>query len=62
VRFSNTVRLAAALRAQGVPFEEHIFPDEIHGFLVQRSWIEAYSLGADFFDRHLQAASAKKTP
>jgi dipeptidyl aminopeptidase/acylaminoacyl peptidase len=62
VQFSNTVRLASALRAQGVPFEEHVFPDEIHGFLLQRSWIEAYSLGADFFDRHLQATSAKKTP
>ncbi len=53
VAFSQTVRMAAALRAQGVPFEEHVFPDEIHGFLLHRSWVEAYGLTADFFGRHL---------
>ena len=37
VQFSQTVRLAAALRAQGTPFEEHVFPDEIHGFLLERT-------------------------
>jgi dipeptidyl aminopeptidase/acylaminoacyl peptidase len=56
VQFANTVRLAAALRAQGTPFEEHVFPDEIHGFLLWRDWITAYSLGADFFNRKLTAA------
>jgi dipeptidyl aminopeptidase/acylaminoacyl peptidase len=55
VQFSQTVRLAAALRAQGTPFEEHVFPDEIHGFLLERSWITAYGLTADFFNRHLKA-------
>ena len=54
VQFSQTVRLAAALRAQGTPFEEHVFPDEIHGFLLQRSWITAYGLTADFFNRRLK--------
>jgi dipeptidyl aminopeptidase/acylaminoacyl peptidase len=54
VQFSQTVRLAAALRAQGTPFEEHVFPDEIHGFLLERSWITAYTLSADFFNRHLK--------
>ncbi|HEV2279543.1 MAG TPA: prolyl oligopeptidase family serine peptidase [Acidobacteriaceae bacterium] len=54
VQFSNTVRLAAALRAQGTPFEEHVFPDEIHGFLLWRDWITAYTLGADFFNRKLK--------
>jgi len=54
VQFANTVRLAAALRAQGTPFEEHVFPDEIHGFLLERSWLTAYWLGADFFNRHLK--------
>jgi len=57
VQFSNTVRLAAALRLQGVTFEEHVFPDEIHGFLLQRSWIAAYGWSADFFNRYL-----KQTP
>jgi len=54
VQFANTVRLAAALRQQGVEFEEHVFPDEIHDFLLHRSWIEAYTLTADFFKRHLK--------
>jgi dipeptidyl aminopeptidase/acylaminoacyl peptidase len=54
VQFSNTVRLATALRAQGTPFEEHVFPDEIHGFLLERDWLTAYRLGVDFFDRHLK--------
>ncbi len=54
VQFSQTVRLAAALRAQGTPFEEHVFPDEIHGFLLHSSWMTAYSLEADFFNRHLK--------
>lgn len=54
VQFSQTVRLAAALRAQGTPFEEHVFPDEIHGFLLHRSWLTAYELEANFFNRKLK--------
>jgi dipeptidyl aminopeptidase/acylaminoacyl peptidase len=57
VQFSNTVRLAAALRAQGTPFEEHIFPDEIHAFLLHRTWLAAYGYEADFFSRHLGIAA-----
>ena len=55
VQFANTVKLAAALRAQGTPFEEHVFPDEIHGFLLWRDWVTAYTLGADFFNRKLKS-------
>jgi dipeptidyl aminopeptidase/acylaminoacyl peptidase len=62
VQFANTVRLAAALRAQGTPFEEHVFPDEIHGFLLWRDWITAYSLGTDFFNRKLVTQVVAKTP
>jgi dipeptidyl aminopeptidase/acylaminoacyl peptidase len=54
VQFSNTVRLAVALRAQGTPFEEHVFPDEIHDFLLHRDWLTAYTLGAQFFNRYLK--------
>ncbi len=57
VQFANTVRLAAALRAQGTRFEEHVFPDEIHGFLLHRDWLEAYWLAADFFHRHIWVTS-----
>jgi dipeptidyl aminopeptidase/acylaminoacyl peptidase len=54
VPFSETVRLAAALRAQGVDFEQLIFPDEIHDFLTWAAWHRAYSAGADFFARKLK--------
>jgi len=55
VPFSQTVSLARALRKQGVEFEELVFPDEIHGFLLQRSWLAAYTAEADFFQRHLMS-------
>jgi dipeptidyl aminopeptidase/acylaminoacyl peptidase len=58
VAFSQTVRMAAALRTQGVEFEEHVFPDEIHGFLMHRSWVTAYGLTADFFGKHFGMATS----
>jgi dipeptidyl aminopeptidase/acylaminoacyl peptidase len=54
VQFSQTVRLANALRAQGTPFEEHVFPDEIHDFLLHRTWLAAYGYEAEFFGKYLQ--------
>jgi len=60
VPFEQTVRLVEALRKQGVPFEQLIFPDEIHGFLTHRRWIEAYTASARFLDEHLK--SGKATP
>ncbi len=53
VPFSETVTLADALRKQGVEFEELIFPDEVHDFLMHAHWLEAYHASADFFRRHL---------
>jgi dipeptidyl aminopeptidase/acylaminoacyl peptidase len=53
VAFAQTVQLAAALRKQGVEFEELVFPDEVHGFLTHARWLEAYRAAADFFERHL---------
>src|SRR6201996_373233 len=55
VLFAQTVRLANALRARGVPVEEHVFPDEIHDFLLHRDWVTAYRLGSDFFDKKLRS-------
>ena len=53
VPFSETVHLVEALRQQHVYFEELIFPNEIHDFLVQRDWLTAYKATADFFQRKL---------
>ena len=54
VPFNQTVDLVQRLRAQNVPFEQLILPDEIHGFLMWKSWIRAYAATADFFDRTLK--------
>jgi len=53
VAFSESVRLAEALRAQGVDYSELIFPDEIHGFLRHASWLKAYTAAAKFLDAKL---------
>jgi dipeptidyl aminopeptidase/acylaminoacyl peptidase len=54
VPFAQTVDLVQALRRQGVEFEELIFPDEIHDFLLHRSWLAAYHASSDFFDKHFK--------
>ena len=53
VPFSQTVDLAQRLRAQHVPFEQLVFPDEIHDFLMWKTWMRAYAATADFFERVL---------
>ena len=54
VPFQQSVDLVEALRAQGVTVEQLIFPDEVHDFLVQAHWIEAYRATADFLERNLK--------
>ena len=58
VQFHQTVDLARRLASLGVPFEELVLPDEIHGFLRHASWVAADSAIARFFDRTLGAAKA----
>jgi dipeptidyl aminopeptidase/acylaminoacyl peptidase len=53
VAFNQTVRLAEALRAHKVEFEQLIFPDEIHEFLLYSDWLRSYQAAADFLDRKL---------
>jgi dipeptidyl aminopeptidase/acylaminoacyl peptidase len=36
-----------------VEVETLVFPDEVHGFLLHRSWVTAYQATLDFFQRHL---------
>ncbi|HET7260044.1 MAG TPA: prolyl oligopeptidase family serine peptidase, partial [Candidatus Acidoferrum sp.] len=54
VPFAETVDLAEALRKQGVSFEQLVFPDEIHDFLMHRTWLAAYHASSDFFDKHFK--------
>jgi dipeptidyl aminopeptidase/acylaminoacyl peptidase len=51
---SQTVDLAQRLRENHVPLEILFFPDEIHDFLMYKSWLKAYGATADFFARYLK--------
>jgi len=53
VQFNQTVRLAGALRKQKVEVEELVFPDEVHDFLLYRSWRDAYEAAVGFLRRKL---------
>ncbi|MGD0628985.1 MAG: prolyl oligopeptidase family serine peptidase [Terracidiphilus sp.] len=53
VPFAETELLVEALRRQKVDFEELIFPDEIHDFLLRRDWVRAYTASAEFLNRKL---------
>ncbi len=54
VSFSETVTLVRALRTRKVEVEQLIFPDEIHGFLLHKNWLAAFTAASDFFGRKLQ--------
>jgi dipeptidyl aminopeptidase/acylaminoacyl peptidase len=56
VPFEETIQLVEALRRQKVDFEELIFPDEIHDFLLRRDWVRAYAASAEFLGRKLHVA------
>ena len=53
VAFKETINLVEALRERGVEIEQLVFPDEVHGFLMHRRWLDAYHATADFFVRKL---------
>jgi len=57
VPFGQTVDLAQRLRERKVHFEELIFPDEIHDFLMWKSWVRAYRASGDFFDKELKTGA-----
>ncbi|MEP7141918.1 MAG: prolyl oligopeptidase family serine peptidase [Ferruginibacter sp.] len=54
VPFDQTVSLIERLRAQNVYFEQLIFPDEVHSFLLHSNWLKAYHASIDFFKKRLK--------
>jgi dipeptidyl aminopeptidase/acylaminoacyl peptidase len=56
VPFSQTTDLVQRLRQQNVEIEQIIFPDEIHDFLLWKTWVRGYKAEAEFFERKLPVA------
>jgi len=50
VNFTETVRLAELLRKRNVYFEQLIFPDEVHSFLLHKNWVQAYEATFEFIN------------
>ena len=55
VPFSESVDLAVELRKRDIEFEELVFPDEVHGFLLHRNWLAAFEAASDFLERKLKS-------
>ncbi len=53
VRFDQTTDLVQRLASKGVAFEELVIPDEIHDFLMYRTWMTVYEATLGFFERRL---------
>ena len=61
VAFNQTTELARRLREQKVEFEQLIIPDEIHDFLLHRSWVRIFNASFDFLERKLKNAQPRQT-
>ena len=53
VPFSQMVTLVQKLRAQHVPFDEIVYPDEIHDFLLWKDFVFSYKATAVYFQQQL---------
>ena len=49
------------LRAQGVPHELIVFPDDVHDFLLHERWLITFDATDDFFDRYMGGEGAVAT-
>lgn len=53
VDFAQSVLLARALTARGVPFRERVFPNERHDFFRYADWLESYRAADAFLEQTL---------
>ncbi|MGH8144739.1 MAG: S9 family peptidase [Rhodanobacteraceae bacterium] len=58
VHFLQMEDIVPRLRKHGVPFEEMVIPNEIHGFLRHASWLKADTATVDFLERKLETDRA----
>jgi dipeptidyl aminopeptidase/acylaminoacyl peptidase len=54
VLFSESVTLAAALRARRVEVETLVLPDEVHSFLRYQSWLAVFERASQYLDQKLK--------
>ena len=54
VLFQQSTDLSVRLREKSVHVEELVLPDEVHGFLLHRSWKKIFEASAEFFNTHLR--------
>jgi len=57
VHFLQMEDIVPRLKKHGVPFEEMVIPNEIHGFLRHASWMKADTATVDFLERKLGGAA-----
>lgn len=55
VHFFQMEDIVPRLRKHGIPFEELVLPNEIHGFLRHASWLQADTATVDFLERKLDS-------
>ncbi len=53
VAIEQSVKLARELRRRNVNVETLIFPDEVHGFLMHKTWLKTYRATLEFFNRKM---------
>ena len=53
VEFHQTVDLEQRLLAKGVKVEELVIPDDIHDFLLWRTWLKVTTAGGEYLERML---------
>ncbi len=58
VEFHQTVDLKQRLDARGIVNEELVIPDDIHGFLLYRTWTTVTSAAGEFLERKLMKGAA----
>jgi dipeptidyl aminopeptidase/acylaminoacyl peptidase len=44
-----------------VYFEQMVYPDEVHDFLLHKNWLEIYAAAFNFFERKMTGARADAT-
>ncbi len=53
VPFSQMVSLVQKLRSHGIPFEQIVYPDEIHDFLLWKDFVDSYRATSVYLEKNL---------